>query len=58
MESYLGFLYALEEVAVYGYVTPLKLKIVIALALTDAVVRDADIISVRRPSLYIIPHPI
>ena len=31
----------------YGYVTPLKLKIVVALALTDAVVRDADIISVR-----------
>lgn len=27
--------------------TPLKLKIVLALALTDAVVRDADIISVR-----------
>lgn len=49
--SYLGFLYALEEVAVYGYVTPLKLKIVVALALTDAVVRDADIISVRlRPT--------
>ena len=47
--SYLGFLYALEEVAVYGYVTPLKLKIVVALALTDAVVRDADIISVRPP---------
>ncbi|KAI0257026.1 Sedlin [Lactifluus subvellereus] len=45
-ESYLGFLYALEEVAVYGYVTPLKLKIVLALALTDAVVRDADITSI------------
>lgn len=46
-ESYLGFLYALEDVAVYGYVTPLKLKIVLALALTDAVVHDANIISVR-----------
>ncbi|KAI0003786.1 Sedlin [Russula compacta] len=45
-ESYLGFLYALEEVAVYGYVTPLKLKIILALTLTDAVVRDADIISI------------
>ena len=31
----------------YGYVTPLKLKIVLALALSDAVVRDADVISVR-----------
>jgi hypothetical protein len=53
--SYLGFLYALEEVAVYGYVTPLKLKIVVALALTDAVVRDADIISVRLSSS---PYPV
>jgi hypothetical protein len=31
-------------------VTPLKLKIVLALALTDAVVHDANIISVRLPS--------
>ncbi len=53
-ESYLGFLYALEQVAVYGYVTPLKLKIVLALSLTDAVVRDADIISVR---LFPLPLP-
>jgi hypothetical protein len=52
-ESYLGFLYALEEVAVYGYVTPLKLKIVLALALSDAVVRDADVISVR--PLFLLP---
>jgi hypothetical protein len=49
---------------VYGYVTPLKLKIVVALALTDAVVRDADIISVRSsfrsspslPPLSTAPH--
>jgi hypothetical protein len=40
-------------------VTPLKLKIVIALALTDAVVRDANIISVRPffSSLHPHPHP-
>jgi hypothetical protein len=40
-------------------VTPLKLKIVLALALTDTVVRDADIISVRQPSSYLIliSHP-
>ncbi|KAI0308308.1 Sedlin [Multifurca ochricompacta] len=46
IESYLGFLYALEDVAVYGYITPLKLKIVIILTLSDAVVRDADVISI------------
>ena len=39
-ESYLGFLYALEEVAVYGYVTPLKLKIVLALVLIPSVRRQ------------------
>jgi len=46
-ESYLGFLYAMEDVAVYGYITPLKVKIVIALALSDAVIHDTDMIVVR-----------
>ncbi|KAI0322168.1 Sedlin [Amylostereum chailletii] len=45
-DSYLGFLYAMEDVAVYGYLTPLRVKMVLALTLSDAVVRDADIISV------------
>lgn len=42
-ECYLGLLYAMEDVAVYGYMTPLKVKIVLTLALTDSVVRDADV---------------
>ncbi|KAI0034156.1 Sedlin [Vararia minispora EC-137] len=42
-DGYLGFLYAMEDVAVYGYLTPLKLKIILALTLTDAVIRDADV---------------
>ncbi|KAJ3810020.1 Sedlin, N-terminal conserved region-domain-containing protein [Lentinula aff. lateritia] len=42
-ECYLGLLYSMEDVAVYGYITPLKVKIVIAAALTDAVVRDVDL---------------
>ncbi|KAF7288241.1 hypothetical protein HMN09_01414300 [Mycena chlorophos] len=41
--SYLGLLYSIEDVAVYGYQTPLKLKIVIAFALSDTVVRDAEV---------------
>lgn len=36
----------MEDVAVYGYITPLKVKIVIALPLSDMVVRDVDIIPV------------
>ena len=46
-DSYLGFLYAMEDVVVYGYLTPLRVKIILALALTDAVVRDKDITEVR-----------
>lgn len=41
----------MDDVAAYGYVTPLKVKIVLALALTDAVVRDADVIMVGPFSL-------
>ncbi|KZW02877.1 Sedlin [Exidia glandulosa HHB12029] len=43
-ECYLGLLFSMEDVAVYGFMTPLKLKIVVALALTDTVVRDADVV--------------
>ncbi|ESK97597.1 trafficking protein particle complex subunit 2-like protein [Moniliophthora roreri MCA 2997] len=42
-ECYLGLLYAMEDAAVYGYITPLKVKIIIALALSDTVVRDLEI---------------
>ncbi|KAF5369872.1 hypothetical protein D9758_001076 [Tetrapyrgos nigripes] len=42
-DCYLGLLYAMEDVAVYGYITPLKVKIVLALALSDSVVRDVEI---------------
>jgi hypothetical protein len=45
-ECYLGLLYAMEDVAVYGYITPLKVKIVLALALSDTVVRDVEITTV------------
>ena len=53
-ECYLGLLFAMEDVAVYGYITPLKVKIVIALPLTDSVVRDAEITMVTIFSLEII----
>ncbi|KIJ56866.1 hypothetical protein M422DRAFT_198129 [Sphaerobolus stellatus SS14] len=43
-ECYLGLLYSMEDLAVYGYVTPTKVKIVVALALSDIVVRDADVV--------------
>lgn len=51
VECYLGLLYAMEDVAVYGYITPLKVKIVLALALSDSVVRDVEITMVRQFSV-------
>eukprot|EP00918_Siedleckia_nematoides_P004192 GHVU01009410.1.p2 GENE.GHVU01009410.1~~GHVU01009410.1.p2 ORF type:complete len:101 (+),score=7.24 GHVU01009410.1:154-456(+) len=33
----------MADVAIYGYITPLKVKIIIALALSDATVRDVEI---------------
>ncbi|KAF9534897.1 trafficking protein particle complex 2 [Crepidotus variabilis] len=45
-ECYLGLLFTMEDVAVYGYITPLKVKIILALALSDAVVKDAEIITI------------
>jgi len=45
-ECYLGLLFAMEDVAVYGYITPLKVKIIVALALSDSVVKDAEIIMI------------
>ena len=45
-ECYLGLLFVMDEAAIYGYITPLKVKIVIMLSLTDSVVRDADVTTV------------
>ncbi|KAH8830827.1 Sedlin, N-terminal conserved region-domain-containing protein [Flagelloscypha sp. PMI_526] len=42
-ECYLGLLYSMEDVAVYGYMTPLRVKIVLAFALSDSVVKDAEV---------------
>lgn len=56
MDCYLGHLYSMEDVAVYGYITPTRVKIILALELEDAVVRDADVVAVcRRGKLVLLP---
>lgn len=55
-ECYLGLLFTMEDVAVYGYVTPLKVKIIIALPLSDTIVKDADIIMVSENSVRRLPN--
>jgi len=54
-ECYLGHLYSMEDLAVYGWIAPSKLKIVVALALTDAVVRDQDILTIFK-ALHLAYH--
>jgi len=36
----------MEDVAVYGYITPLKVKIIVAIQLSDSVVKDIEILTV------------
>jgi len=48
VECYLGLLYVIEDVAVYGYITPTKTKIILVLALSDAVVKDAEVITMMK----------
>lgn len=45
-DCYLGLLFTMEDVAVYGYITPLKVRIIVALPLTDSVVKDVEITAV------------
>ena len=45
----------MEDVAVYGYITPLKVKIVIALPLSDMVVRDTDVVTVGGTISSVLP---
>ncbi|KAF8913867.1 Sedlin, N-terminal conserved region-domain-containing protein [Gymnopilus junonius] len=45
-DCYLGLLFSLEDAAVYGYITPLKVKVVLVLPMSDSVVRDAEIITI------------
>lgn len=47
----------MEDLAVYGYLTPSRIKIVVALALTDAVIRDIDVITVRLSVLKLFLSP-
>ncbi|KAJ9480243.1 Trafficking protein particle complex [Pseudozyma hubeiensis] len=44
-EQYLGLLYTLEDLAVYGFQTCTRLRFLIMLSLTDHVVRDLDILT-------------
>ncbi|WOO80868.1 Trafficking protein particle complex subunit 2-like protein [Vanrija pseudolonga] len=47
-DSYLGLLFCMEDMAFYGFQTPTKLRLVLSVALVDAVIKDADIVAIFR----------
>ncbi|ORX56225.1 Sedlin [Hesseltinella vesiculosa] len=46
LDQYLGLLYAMEDLAVYGYQSNTKVKFVVIVSVTDGVIRDADMKSI------------
>ncbi|WRT67012.1 uncharacterized protein IL334_003978 [Kwoniella shivajii] len=47
-ESYLGLLFCMEDMAFYGFQTTTKIRMVLSIALVDAMVKDADIVAIFR----------
>ncbi|KAG9289799.1 hypothetical protein G9A89_015379 [Geosiphon pyriformis] len=41
-DAYLGLLYAMEDLAVYGYLTNTRVKFIVVLAVPDAIIKDLD----------------
>lgn len=64
-DSYLGLLFCMEDMALYvdhltlrmtlkpsyGFQTNTKLRMVVSVALVDAMIKDADIVAVSPPTL-------
>ncbi|RIB16515.1 Sedlin [Gigaspora rosea] len=48
-DTYLGLLYAMEDLAVYGYLTNTRVKFVVVLSVPDAVIKNSDMKSVCNP---------
>ncbi|KAK8869917.1 hypothetical protein IAR55_000485 [Kwoniella newhampshirensis] len=47
-DSYLGLLFCMEDMAFYGFQTTTKLRMVLSIALVDAMIKDADIVAIFR----------
>ncbi|KAI9638602.1 Sedlin, N-terminal conserved region-domain-containing protein [Dioszegia hungarica] len=47
-DSYLGLLFCMEDMAFYGFQTASKIRMVLSVALVDAMIKDADIVAIFR----------
>lgn len=49
----------MDDVAVYGYITASKMKIILALSLSDTVVKDVEVVNVSAPNAFFnTQHPL
>ncbi|WVQ78212.1 hypothetical protein IAT38_000295 [Cryptococcus sp. DSM 104549] len=53
-DSYLGLLFCMEDMAFYGFQTTTKLRMVLSVALVDAMIKDADIVAIFRAVHHLI----
>ncbi|WVN85239.1 uncharacterized protein L203_100384 [Cryptococcus depauperatus CBS 7841] len=53
-DSYLGLLFCMEDMAFYGFQTTTKLRMVLSVALVDAMIKDSDIVAIFRAIHHII----
>lgn len=47
-DMYLGVLFSMEDLSVYGYMTNTKIKFIIVLTVPDVIIKDLDMKNVRR----------
>ena len=43
----------MDDAAVYGYITASKMKIILALSLSDTVVKDVEVVNVSDPNCFL-----
>lgn len=43
----------MDDVAVYGYIATSKMKIILALSLSDTVVKDLEVVNVRTSNTFL-----
>ncbi|KNC98983.1 uncharacterized protein SPPG_09330 [Spizellomyces punctatus DAOM BR117] len=41
-DQYLGLLYAMEDLAVFGYITNTRIKFILVISLADVIIKDQD----------------
>ncbi|KAG7575463.1 hypothetical protein FFLO_00282 [Filobasidium floriforme] len=47
-DNFLGLLFSMDDLAVYGYRTASRLRIIVSLGLIDGIIKDSDVVTICR----------